>query len=390
MNQTILPKSLGLLCCLLLTACAGQLPLNTGLSTSTDLYRQQAELFGPEIAVPPPTEIFQLSTEQQASFTQYYQKQRRTGVYSDTIVFDYLSKSLAQFNYYSDTYVARETLEKMQGNCLSLAILTTALVSLTDASVEYELVDATPVFARQNDIIERGVHVRSKIFRPEEEMLTAVYSTSKGTVIDYFPARVSRFLNNVSNAVFVAMYYNNIAAQYLADGEVNTAYWYSLAALDLAPNYAPHINTMAVIYRRAGDLEQAEKIYQYAQTQPTDQLVILKNYRAMLALQKRYQAVAELDKKIAQHYDPNPYAWVDLGDESYRLGELDKAKLYYQKSVQLAPYIQHGYLGLAKVWLAKGNVKKTEQMLRKAMANSYQQENTQRYQAKLDALAQLH
>ncbi|BFM05634.1 hypothetical protein GCM10025791_45080 [Halioxenophilus aromaticivorans] len=353
------------------------------------LYSQRAELFGPAIPVPQASQILSLTPSQQQHFLDFYRREKIRDAFTDDIIYQYLQANLHRFNYHSGTFTARETLAQLQGNCLSLAIVTAALTQLTDAEIRYELVDATPVFEQQNSIVERGVHVRSKILRPVKETEQTIYGRSMGTVVDYFPSKDVRFLSNVSGVEFIAMFYNNIAAEHLTRGDFKAAYWYSRKALELAPHYAANINTMAVIYRRAGAADVAETIYRYALTLPTDQLTILKNYRALLALQKRDAEVAELDKKIAKIYDPNPYVWVKLGDEAYRQQQYDEAKSYYQKAVALAPYVQRGYMGLARVWLALENYPKTEKMLRKAMANSYQQKQVQRYQAKLAALEQL-
>jgi len=371
----------------LLAACAHQPEMQyTGNEGALQLYRENEDQFGTEVDVLDIDNLFQLTPEQVAAFNRAYQRGLVAGKYSDEIIFDYLKREIYDFNYRADTFVAAHTLEAMEGNCLSLAILTTALAKLTDIRVRYELVDATPVFDREDDVIEVGVHVRSKLFRPAAELTNVVFGTTVGTVIDYFPQDDSRFLDNVTQEEFVAMYYNNIAVDLVAKGDIDSAYWYSRKALELAPDYAPHINTMAVIQRRKGAKDQAEKIYRYALSLDTDKLVILKNYRALMQLQGRDSEARELDIEIAKIDDPNPYVWINLGDEAFAKGQFVDAKKYYKKSIEVAPYVQEGYFGMAKIWYQLGNLDKTREMILQAMANNYKTKNELRYQAKLKML----
>lgn len=371
---------------LLLSSCAHK-PTVSAVNP-LDLYGEPKAEFGPEIPLPDVSDLFELTAEQTESLLAFYRKQKFAGETTDRIIYNYLLNEAHNFTYRARTFPATETLTNLEGNCLSLAILTAAIGQITNVHVRFELVDSAPIFERQNNIIERGVHVRTKVFRPLDEVSTAIFNNSPGIIIDYFPTGGSRFVDNITEKEFFAMYYNNIAVELLEEKKITQAYWYSRKALQLAPEYAPHINTMAIIHRRMGDFDRAERIYRYALTIPTDHLVILKNYRVLLLLQSRLQEVAQIDKKIAELYDPNPYAWVDLGDEAYNLGRYKEAQEYYERVIEMAPYLQQGYFGMAKVWYQRGNYKKTRSMLLSAMENNSDADSELRYQAKLKRLSE--
>lgn len=371
-----------------LSGCAQQgkvLPLDA--HDALALYKEQSHRFGHPIAVPDVADLYQLTSQQERQFRQFYQRRKSQGHTSENILFQFLSGELHRFSYRSQTSVAADTLVSLEGNCLSLAILTHALAKLTPAHVQFELVNSTPIFNLEKDIIERGVHVRTKVYRPETEIENALVNSRPGIIIDYFASRSSRFIGNLSPSEFSAMFYNNIAAELLAANKISEAFWYSRKALELAPLYAPHINTLAVIHRRSGDEAQAEKIYRYALKLPTDQLVILKNYRGLLQLQGRLQEAIELDRQIAQVDDPNPFIWIDLGDQALEQSRYQSALKYYQRAVDMAPYVHQSYFGLAKVWYQLGNKKKVRALLSAALEASYDPHHDARYEAKLQVLS---
>ena len=138
---------------LLLAACAETPSTGGAVDRSMQIYTERSALFGPEQSVPEPQQLFQLTPSQQAQFVEFYQQQKRSDSYSDDIIFDFLSQNLSRFDYHYDTYTAHEAWEKLQGNCLSLAILTQALADLIGVQAKYELVDATPVFEKQKNFL---------------------------------------------------------------------------------------------------------------------------------------------------------------------------------------------------------------------------------------------
>ena len=62
----------------------------------------------------------------------------------------------------------------------------------------------------------------------------------------------------------VAMYMNNRAAESFARGQVNDAYWWARAAVEQDPSFVSSYNTLGVIYRRHGNLAEAQRVLAYA------------------------------------------------------------------------------------------------------------------------------
>jgi len=156
--------------------------------------------------------------------------------------------------------------------------------------------------------------------------------------------------------------------------------------MDYAPLDAEGINLMAVIFKHSGLVDEAERIYQYGITVADSKLSLLKNYHQLLKDQGRNKEAAKISARIAKIDDPSPYNWLQLADTTLGEGSYQEALDYYKRSVELAPYLQYGYLGMAKVYYFQGRFKRSETMLKKAIERNYDRDNDQLYQAKLAAL----
>lgn len=338
-------------------------------------------LFGVKPQIPSKDALFNLTPAQEKQFFAYFNDPKYSEIDSHNRIYGFLLNSTYDFNYKAITQTASETMGQKQGNCLSLAILTTALANKAQVYLEYQLVDSTPVFEKKNDIIIRGMHIRSLLYGYE--------GSSSGRIIDYFPGDRSWFVGNVSELIFISMYYNNIAVDYINVGDNETAYWYARTALEYAPNYALNLNTMAIIQRAAGDIATAENIYKYGIETSKDKLVLLKNYRLLLQQEGRYSEAQKVTDQLDNFFDSNPFGWLNLADNALAKGELNEAKKYYKKAIKKASYLPLGYLGLSKTLFAQGQFKKAKTMLILAKENDHNSNNQAMYEAKLDTLTRL-
>lgn len=346
-------------------------------------------LFGERPDIIPVADIFRLSDEQQADFKRYFENPILHDTPAYERVYSYLRGITMYFGYQGKTFTAEQALLNASGNCLSLAILTTALADLAGVDTAYQLVDSTPVFESHRDIVYRGQHVRTKLLPSRQE-----YEESKlvpgrsGLLIDYFPAPGTRFVANITPAEYIAMYYNNQASEAIAQGDYNTAFWLLQKTLELTPDSAGALNSMAVVHRRAGDLDKAGEIFEYGITHLDDKVALLRNYRVLLEQQGRHDEVARINKKLAQIDDPNPFDWLHAGHGAYRDGDFREAVQYYKKAAKIAPYLHESYAGMAKAYYMIGDFNGAERAFRTALEKSQRLSTRSMYEAKLHALSQ--
>lgn len=369
----------------LLTGCTAapeRSPINEkpSLSFESDLFGESPEIIAVE-------DIYRLSETQQQTFLAYFDDPKRRGIPAHERVYNYLETVTAGFSYRGETYTANVALQESAGDCLSLAILTTALANLVGVDTGYQLVDSSPVFESHGSVIFKALHVRTILYDPDWQPQEAFNFVGRpGFQIDYFPNDTERFIGNLDEVEYIAMYYSNLAGAAVAAHDYQSAYWLLQRSMDLAPDNAGVINTMAVIYLRAGDAVKAEEIYRYGIENLSDKVSLLRNYRILLNKQNRLEEAAEITATLAKLDDPSPFDWLNAGEEAYNDGDYKDAISFYKKAVKIAPYLHESYSGLAKTYYQMGKLDAAERELKNALEYSYRESIRSRYQAKLMAL----
>lgn len=348
----------------------------------------ESNLFGEPPDIIDVDDIYHLSAEQQEAFLTYFNHPARQGIPEHRRVYEYLESITMNFGYKGDTYAAAEALNNSSGNCLSLAILTTALAKLAGVETGYQLVDSAPVFESQGSVIFRGQHVRTKLLEPlKERMEWGLVVHRGGLLVDYFPSAGDRFVSNLSPAQYHAMYYNNLASEAISRNDYNYAFWLLRKVLELTPDNPGAINSMAILHRRAGDPGRSEEIYKYGITHLSSKATLLRNYRVLLMDQQRIEEAENINKRLAELKEPSPFDWLHAAQDAYDNGDFRDALAFYERAVEIAPYLHESYAGMAKAHYMLGNRVSARRELKNAQKFSQQKSVQLLYQAKLTALA---
>jgi len=370
----------------LLAGCATR-PVSVEAPAQAALSFESAR-FGEPRAVIPVEDIFRLSDRQQAEFLVYFEAAKLKDMPAHERVWSYLQAITREFNYQGETYTAEEALRRSSGNCLSLAIITTALARLVGVEADYQLVDSAPVYESHDKIVYRAQHVRTRLYAPKGDITEGEFLLRRsGLVIDYFPSEGDRFANNLSEADYHAMYYNNMAGEAIAREDYPAAYWLLRKSLELVPDNSGSVNAMAVVFRRAGDLAKAEEIYRYAIENLDDKVTLLRNYRVLLEQQGRHDEVRAINLRLARLDDPSPFDWLHAGHVAFNEGNFEEAILFYRKAAKIAPYLHESYAGMAKSYYMIGNREDAEREFHKALQYAYRSSTRSLYEAKLQALS---
>jgi Tfp pilus assembly protein PilF len=384
------PFNVGLLACILLL-CAGYQHSEITLSgeeSKTPLTLENTGSFGVRPDIPTPNDIHRLTPSQEQDYLEYMNNPRYQSVKANKRMYNYLNKVSGNFSYEGITFNARETLAKNSGNCMSLAILTTALASLAELEIDYQLMDDVPVYEYNGATVKKGVHIRSIIYDRESIEIDGVYFLSRqGIKVDYFPTNRQRFIGNLDRDEYLAMIYQNLAAEALDQDNLNQAYWLAMEALHYVPVYSPAINTLAIANRRNGDMDTAELIYRYGINNADENLSLLKNYRILLENTDRPIEARQLQLQLNAMEDPSPFHWFHLAREALDAEEYNEAIRYFRKSLDLAPYLHEAHLGIAQANYELGRPNATRNALTSAYNEASKVSTKNLYQAKLAALS---
>ncbi|WP_088329939.1 hypothetical protein [Lacimicrobium sp. SS2-24] len=345
------------------------------------------EIFEPVENIPQVEDIFYLTPAQKHDFLVYYNDPRYSHVPRHRRVFQYLERKLHGFNYKGDTLVAQDAVDTNSGNCLSLAIMTTAFTELTDIEFEYQRVNAAPVYRLENNLITVSHHVRTILYDPDfvpEQNL--IYVSKPALIIDYFPRRGDRYGTKVDRQNFISMYYRNLAANALTEGNLALANGLIHKGLEFAPLDPHSLNTLAVVYRRAGREDLAAHIYEYAMNYAPESLDLLDNYRHLLRRQNRIAEAEKIESKLGDVDENNPFKFLQLAEQAFSNQKYALAVRLFRKAERIAPYMEQPHLGLARSYFRLGKTESAVGAMENAIQATYTDETRDLYYAKLNSL----
>ncbi len=334
--------------------------------------------------------IFSLTLEQQNKFLLKFNKHISLGFKPHTALYEILKEKITDFTYYGETYNAATVMELNKGNCMSLAILTTAYAKLVGLEFSYRVVHTLPIFSKKDDLVLSSSHVQTIIydptFVPDESFF---YLSTPRIAIDYFPNKWNRKGKAYSYNAFIAMYYKNLAGDALVEKDLSKSFVYANKAYEYDTKNIDTINLLAVIHRRAGDIKTAEEIYKVALDIGKPNISLLSNYIMLLKSQQRMEEVAVLQNKMNKLDDMNPYQSLGEAFNARRSGNIKQAEVFFKKTLKKAPYLNQAYMGLYHIYVKQQEMDKAQEMLIKALEWTYELDEKKLYKQKLYSISQM-
>ena len=373
-----------LLLCLLLGACA----------TAPADRAPAAPSFLADSRFAPPTErvdaadVFALSPEMKRYLeVEIADKLRQKGMQKGLIDALY-AKGELQLDYDSAmTRNAAQAFEVRSGNCLSLVIMTAAFAKELQLGVYYQSVFTDETWARSGDIQFVIDHVNLSIGKRVSEIDRGSRFQSVLTVDFLPPSETGKQRARVlAESTVVAMYMNNRAAESLAQGRVDDAYWWAREATLQDPELARGYNTLGVVYRRHGDLKLARRVLELAIAQEPDNPQIVSNLAQVLTDQGRGADAAVLLKRLAQLEKEPPFIFFDRGQEALRKGDVVAAQALFERQVDRMPYYHEFHYWLAITHAKLGDAREARRQLELAMDTSTTRGDHDLYAGKLARL----
>ncbi|PHS15312.1 MAG: hypothetical protein COA86_13910 [Kangiella sp.] len=373
--------------CAILSSCSHYPLSNQPATNIIEMPFAVGNKFLPRPIITPPEQILSLSSEHKKALRDYFNQKENRSMLPNKRLAQYLEDYVENYFYFNQTLTANQSLAKSQGNCLSLAILTTAFANHLGIDIGYQLVDSTPVYQEENGIVLSSEHVRSLLYAPKQELQNGISFFSRSAIaIDYFPERNLRVKRQVNKNEFLAMFYRNRAAESLIQKNNILAYWQLRKALELKPNDQHAINMFALVHEYHGLKVHAEALFKYGIERTDDKLNILKNYEIFLQREERFKDAAKITRQLSSYKTKNPFDWIKRGNNSLAQGRHYEAKRYFKRALKLAPYVHQAYFGIAKSETYMGNHKAARRALKKAKENAFELKNKELYQNKLIAL----
>jgi len=372
---------LALLCALLLAACA----------TSPIAPRTEA-LFNDHLFVAPSErisadDVFALSDDMHRFLKDRLAGQLQSSDSRAALIDAIYVKGQLKLEYDSTTTRnAAQAFAARSGNCLSLVIMTAAFARALGLPVQFQHVYVEDTVSRRDDMLFFIGHVNLTL-APRHSILKFRDVPNLMTV-DFLPPEETQGLRVrvVEERTIVAMYLNNRAAEALARGDLNDAYWWARAAVGHDPELVSAYNTLGVIYRSHGNPVEAEKILAYAlERDPKNTRVVANLIRVMNDLGQVANAQA-LTRRL-EVLEPNPpYSYFDLGLQAMRDRDYTTARDLFAREVARAPFDHEFHFWLASAYASLGDVEQARRQMLLALAYTSTRRDHDLYAAKLDRI----
>jgi len=281
----------------------------------------------------------------------------------------------------SRTRTAAETFDARAGNCLSLVLMTAALSRELGMSVSYQLVEVPDIWTRSERFVLLNGHVNLSL----GSVPRGLSSREMGRyTVDFQPVedpRLSR-VRPLAEQTVVAMFFNNRAVELMEQSQYDQAFAHLRAALQADPHYLNSWNTLAVLYRRSGDVSRAERALQALLAVEPGNRHAASNLAAIWRDQGREADALALEQRLP----PPPFADFDRGLRLASQGQWQQALSAFERQLRLAPDFHGVHYQLARAHAQLGHLHQAREHLELAMEQAPTGSLRQHYQAKVKAL----
>ena len=374
-----------LLACVLLAACATPAPVAPRPHVE-HLFADA--LFGAPSTRVGPQDVFALSPDMRRYLGAEIASLMRTRKPERALLDALYDRGRLKLDYDAEvTRTAAETFAARAGNCLSLAIMTAAFAKEMGIPVRYQTVLVEDAWSRSGDLYFSSSHVNLTL--GGSQFNRVLDYADAATTIDFLPLGDTRGrrVRVIGEETIVAMFMNNRAAESLARGSLDDAYWFARAAIGSDPKFLSSYNTLGVIYRHHHDLEQAETTLRYALGVEPGNVDVMSNLALVLDEEDRKSEAQVLMAKVKELQPYPPFYFFNLGMAAMQKGDYKAARDDFAKELDRDAYYHEFHFWIAAAYLGLNDIAQAKAHLAIAMENSATRKDHALYAAKLDRLS---
>ena len=317
-------------------------------------------------------DVFALSEEMQHFLSaRLTAKQRGTDPRVELVDAIYVKGQLRLDYDSATTRNAAQAFAARSGNCLSLVIMTAAFARAMGLPVQFQSVYVDQTVVRDDDMLYFIGHVNLNL-GTRQGTSQSKSSGPELLTVDFLPPSEAQRLRTrrIGDETIVAMYMNNKAAEAIARGKLDDAYWWARAAVAQAPDFLSIYNTLGVLYRRHGNPAEARKVLAYALERDPENTHAMANLVGVLNDLGQTAEAKNVARKL-ERLEPNPpYGYFDSGLQAMRDGNYPAARDLFAKEVERSPHVHEFHFWLANAYAALGDAARARSQMLLALEYS--------------------
>jgi tetratricopeptide (TPR) repeat protein len=307
------------------------------------------------------------------------------------------------------TRTAQETYEAGTANCLSLSNLFVAMARYVGLSVQYQEVLTPPNWIRTGEVLFNTRHIGAfidvniypgyMVHLGYEEAHKIIVWNSASNRYFFSPSNLDPFGNEINprfgtpipDRRALAQYFNNIASQYLAEGNLPDAFRYLVRAIRVDPKLSYAWSNLGVVYSRNNQFEAAEAAYlQGISVIPRqDDITALNIMNNLVKLYERSGDEEKAEfylKQVATFREKNPYYLYMMARSSYHEALYEQSVKYFKAAIRRKDDDHLFYYGLALAYSKLGDLEGVEKNIDKAKYYAWDEEKKAYYDRVRDTL----
>ncbi|AOT09177.1 tetratricopeptide repeat protein [Pseudoalteromonas luteoviolacea] len=337
-------------------------------------------------------EIFVLDEQIITSLEKHFRQDSQPELKHAELIMQFLLENGdASLSYMSDANLtASQTYQNLNANCLSLSILSYSLSEFLNLEAEFQRVHVPEYWATSRGYNFLSGHINLKIHEDRTKYFTkqVLHTSPRTLTIDFDPnSRQQAFKTTpISKERVTAMFYNNKGAINMVENQYDLAFSYFYAAINMDQNYSSAWANLAILYRMAGDLNTAERLYEQAIALDPDNNTARGNLAVLYDLTDRAEQAEVIRESLHQFRKSNPYYVLTLGNQAMEDGNIGKAIRHYRNALKLNNKLHEGHFALAKAYYAKGDIQLTKIHMKRALDLAEFEHNQIQYKGKLEWL----
>ena len=279
-----------------------------------------------------------------------------------------LHQSLKSPGLWPVTYVATadgtaiQTFHAREANCLSYAHLFVALAREAGLKARYQWVKTRPKWTRMGERVALRLHVNVVVeIRRGDKFVVDIDPLMPWDVADS---------KSLSDDDAKALHLNNLAMHALAEGDLDTAWFTLIAALDLSPGLAPLWVNLGVVYLQGDQFDAAETSYREALRLDPGNRSALTNLATLYEQRGLEDKLRDLQDRVEKYQAANPFYHAYLGDLAFEQGDAASAIKHYEQAIALEPKNSGLLIVAGSIQLKSGDLDGAEKYFEAAAKNA--------------------